>query len=196
MDNLISKYSAGDRVQGKSIVTNMSKGTIQNIVKGHRGFIYTVKWDDNSQTEVKEKDFWSDSSAVANSTSNYIENVLSSAGNVESDSDSEDSNDDSNDDNDADSESDTDEEETSADANFIGAVLTAATEIQTPSSNLAPEVIAPNPNATRARRRVRVRNGLRAPAVTENGTEPTTEVNLLCPNGQEWTQQANVKEQI
>ena len=96
MDNLISKYSVGDRVQGKSILTNMSIQT-QNIVKGHhdRGFIVmAVKWDDNSQTEVKEKYFWSDSSAVANSTSNYFENVLSSAGNVESDSDSEDSNDD------------------------------------------------------------------------------------------------------
>ena len=184
MDNLINKYNVGNRVLERSIVSHMAEGVIQHVDKSHRSFVYIVKWDDGTQTEMKEKDLWVDNQPIVSNA----------------DSDSEDESNDS-DNNDDEDEEDDDIEEEVADAAFIASVLNdAAHNVNVAELNDAVEALQVNDAPVRALNAGRGRgNLLRVPAVLrdngENEAEPA-EVNLLRPNDQEWTPQANINTDI
>jgi len=52
MDVIHEDPTVGNRVDGRNVFGNWAKGTIQSIDDSKSNKIYTIKWDDNSQTEV------------------------------------------------------------------------------------------------------------------------------------------------
>lgn len=48
----------GNRVDGRNIMGNRDKGTIQSIDASKRNKVYIIKWGDNSQTEAIRSNFW------------------------------------------------------------------------------------------------------------------------------------------
>ena len=62
---MANKYNVNDKVIGRSIRNNMTFGVITDITqpqRGQRGYVYTVKWDDGSQSEEFERNLWKNTS--------------------------------------------------------------------------------------------------------------------------------------
>ena len=56
-----SKFTLEQRVKGNGILTMNCLVIIKDIISpqnGQRGFIYQVRWDDNSQSEEFERNLW------------------------------------------------------------------------------------------------------------------------------------------
>jgi len=58
MDAINEDPIVGNRVEGRNLMGNCDRGTIQSIGASKRNKVYIIKWDDNSQTEVVQAKFW------------------------------------------------------------------------------------------------------------------------------------------